>query len=216
MRERIYDFKADGLVVHWDYLRCIHVEECVRGLPEVFDPDRRPWIDPSLATPDEVADVCERCPTGALHYDRTDGKPPEQTPQTNQITVSSDGPLFVRGDVHIVDAEDQTLLRDTRVALCRCGHSRNKPLCDGSHEKSEFRSSGALTDAHLSQGDGQTPEPDELKIKAVDPGPLKITGSAELRSEGSNECCHVRVGALCCCGRSSNKPFCDGTHNLAP
>jgi CDGSH-type Zn-finger protein/uncharacterized Fe-S cluster protein YjdI len=212
MRTRIYSFESDGIVVHWDYLRCIHVEECIRSLPEVFDRDRRPWIDPTQATAERVAWACERCPTGALHYERKDGGAAERTPEKNAITVSSDGPLFVKGDVRIVGEGGELLLDETRVALCRCGHSRNKPLCDGSHEKAEFRAEATLTDAHVNAGVGGESEGGELVIRVADPGPLMIKGSAEIRSDGSPNCCHVRVGALCCCGKSKNKPFCDGSH----
>jgi CDGSH-type Zn-finger protein/uncharacterized Fe-S cluster protein YjdI len=212
MRTRIYSFESEGIIVHWDYHRCIHVEECIRSLPEVFDRHRRPWIDPTQATADRVASACERCPTGALHYKRKDGGPAERTPEKNEITVSLDGPLYVKGDVRITDAAGEALLEDTRMALCRCGQSRNKPLCDGSHEKAEFKADAALTDAHVSAGVGGTSEGGELVIRVADPGPLMIKGSAEIRSDQSASCCHVRVGALCCCGKSKNKPFCDGSH----
>jgi CDGSH-type Zn-finger protein/uncharacterized Fe-S cluster protein YjdI len=212
MRSRVYSFEADDIIVHWDYLRCIHVEECIRSLPEVFDRHRRPWIDPALASADEVVAACEVCPTGALHYERKDDGPAEQTPATNTITVSSDGPLFVKGKIRIVDEDGEPLLEETRVALCRCGHSRNKPLCDGSHEKAGFRAVGELAEAHVNAGREGKSEGGELLIRAADPGPLVINGSAEIRSDQSANCCHVRVGALCCCGRSKNKPFCDGSH----
>ena len=216
MKSRIYRFEAKDIVVSWDYVRCIHVEACIRTLPAVFDRNRRPWIDPSLATADEVVAACEACPTGALHYERLDGGAPEKTPDRNTITVSADGPLFVKGDL-VISSEDGTpLLKDTRAALCRCGHSRNKPLCDGNHEENAFTAEAALTPAALERGDGDEPERDPLAIKAADPGPLLIRGSAEITSGDGNSgrCCHVRVGALCCCGKSSNKPFCDGSHAL--
>jgi CDGSH-type Zn-finger protein/uncharacterized Fe-S cluster protein YjdI len=212
MRTRVYSFESDDIIVHWDYLRCIHVEECIRSLPEVFDRHRRPWIDPNLAPADRVAWACETCPTGALHYERKDGGPAEQAAATNTITVSSDGPLFVKGDVRIVDESGESLLEETRVALCRCGHTRNRPLCDGSHEKAEFQAEGALTEAHASAGRGGESEGGELLIRVVNPGPLTIKGSAEIRGDRTPSCSHVRAGALCCCGRSKNKPFCDGSH----
>ncbi len=212
MRSRIYTFESEQIIVHWDSMRCIHVEECIRCLPEVFDRDRRPWIDPSLATAERVAWACERCPTGALHYERLDGGPVEQTPGRNEIVVSSDGPLYVKGDVRVVDGGGQSLLKETRVALCRCGQSRNKPLCDGSHEKSGFEAEGALTEAHVNGGEEGEPASGELLIRAANPGPLTIKGSAQIRGDRSNNCCLVRVGALCCCGKSKNKPFCDGSH----
>lgn len=57
------------------------------------------------------------------------------------ITACLDGPLLVRGPVEIVDA-DGTPIEPGRstVALCRCGRSRRKPFCDGSHVVARFRS----------------------------------------------------------------------------
>jgi CDGSH-type Zn-finger protein/uncharacterized Fe-S cluster protein YjdI len=215
MKSRIFRFEAEDIIVFWDYVRCIHVEACIRSLPAVFDRYRKPWIDPRLATADDVVAACEACPTGALHYERQDGGDPEAVPPVNTITVSADGPLFVKGDLDITGEAGEPLLKETRAALCRCGQSRNKPLCDGSHREIEFTAEGALTPAAVERGDGDAPEGGPLTIRASNPGPLMIRGSVELASEdGGNSCCHVRVGALCCCGKSKNKPFCDGSHAL--
>lgn len=52
---------------------CQHAAECVRGMPEVFDTAKRPWIDPGVADTPEAADrlreVIRRCPSGALHIE---------------------------------------------------------------------------------------------------------------------------------------------------
>ena len=212
MRSKVYTFESDSVIVHWDYHRCIHVEACIRTLPTVFDRHNRPWIDPTQATAEEVAEACEACPTGALHYERKDGGRAEATPTENTIIVTSDGPLFVKGDVRVTDAEGETILQDTRVALCRCGHSKNKPLCDNGHLKAEFKAEGALDETRVQESRGGSSEGGELVIRTSDPGPLTIKGSAEIRGDTANDCCVVRVGALCCCGKSKNKPFCDGSH----
>ena len=212
MRTRIYSFEADGIVVHWDYHRCIHFEACIRALPDVFERNKRPWITPACGSVDDVAAACEACPTGALHYERRDTGSPEATPDKNTITVSSDGPLYAKGDVRVTDETGETILKDTRVALCRCGQSRNKPLCDGSHEKVEFKADGALTEAQVNESAADVPDGGKLVIRAIDPGPLTIKGATAIRGEGARNCCVVRVGALCCCGKSKNKPFCDGSH----
>lgn len=214
MKSRIYRFESEDIIVSWDYVRCIHVEACIRSLPAVFDRHRRPWIDPSLATADDVAAACEACPTGALHYERLDGGAAEKTPDRNTITVSADGPLFAKGDLNITNEAGETILRETRAALCRCGHSRNKPLCDGSHREEEFAAESTLTAAALERDDGDTPEGGSLNIRVSDPGPLMIRGSTELGTDSSSDCAHVRVGAFCCCGKSKNKPFCDGSHAI--
>lgn len=49
------------------------------------------------------------------------------------------GPLWVRGDIEIVDAEGEPYEVRNRVTLCRCGASKNKPFCDGSHIEADFR-----------------------------------------------------------------------------
>ncbi|MFC2078923.1 CDGSH iron-sulfur domain-containing protein [Candidatus Bipolaricaulota bacterium] len=212
MRSRIFRFESEDIIVNWDYVRCIHVEACIRSLPVVFDRHQRPWINPTKASAEEIVVACEACPTGALHYERLDDGPAEKTPDRNSIIVSADGPLFIRGDLNITDEDGGTILRETRAALCRCGQSRNKPLCDGSHREVEFSAESRLTAAALERGDGEEPGGGVLTIQAANPGPLLIRGSAELGSDGSNSCAHVRVGAFCCCGKSKTKPFCDGSH----
>jgi CDGSH-type Zn-finger protein len=97
---------------------------------------------PDAADADEVADVVMACPTGALQFKRTDDGPDVPMPDGNVVTVVPGGPLYLRGDVELVDIEDETLLSDTRVALCRCGATGNGPLCDGSHEESAFDADG--------------------------------------------------------------------------
>lgn len=67
------EYPGDGVIVEWHASRCIHSGNCARGLPLVFDPKRRPWIDPSSATADQIVEVVMRCPSGALQFRRTDG-----------------------------------------------------------------------------------------------------------------------------------------------
>ena len=54
-------YRGQGVSVHFNAARCIHAAECVRGLPGVFDPQARPWIQPDKATADEVMAVVSRC-----------------------------------------------------------------------------------------------------------------------------------------------------------
>jgi uncharacterized Fe-S cluster protein YjdI len=61
-------YAAPKVTVFYDRGRCRHYAECVRGLPQVFDPTRRPWIRADLADAQAVAEVVRRCPTDALHY----------------------------------------------------------------------------------------------------------------------------------------------------
>lgn len=136
MKTKRYTYESDEIVVTWDKERCTHAAECVRGLPAVFQRDRRPWIDPTLGTADDIARVIHRCPTGALTYERLDGGAIEE--QQNEVRALPNGPYVVRGDIVVVDQEGEVLLEATRVALCRCGGSSNKPFCDGTHKKNGF------------------------------------------------------------------------------
>ena len=133
------NYEAEGIRVHWDSDLCIHTAICLNGLPEVFDTQRRPWIDVNAADADRIAHVVERCPTGALTYERLDGKPGEQPPSQTTVVPWPNGPLQVRGQVEIRDSQGTLFESATRVTLCRCGNSRNQPYCDLSHRSSGFR-----------------------------------------------------------------------------
>jgi uncharacterized Fe-S cluster protein YjdI len=135
----VRDYTADGITVRWEPRFCIHSGLCVRDLPLVFDRTRRPWIDPAQAPADAIADVVLNCPSGALHFTRTDGGAEEEAPPAS-IAPQPDGPLYLRGRVTIVDEDGAVIREDTRVALCRCGASKHKPFCDGTHEQIGFKS----------------------------------------------------------------------------
>jgi uncharacterized Fe-S cluster protein YjdI len=131
-------YVGDAIEVHWEPRLCIHVRNCVRDLPNVFLPEARPWVAVDAADADAVAAAVEHCPTGALHYRRLDGGADEQAPEETTVEPRPNGPLFLRGRLRIVAADGQVIRQDTRVALCRCGASGNKPFCDGSHRRIGF------------------------------------------------------------------------------
>lgn len=129
-------YKGEDVTVFFAAWRCLHVAECVRGLPEVFDTDKRPWIQPDHADASTVAEVVRRCPTGALHYALSGQE--EIGDEATKITPQPDGPLLIRGNLRIETPEGE--VEETRAALCRCGQSGNKPFCDGTHSKVGWRS----------------------------------------------------------------------------
>jgi uncharacterized Fe-S cluster protein YjdI/CDGSH-type Zn-finger protein len=135
--ERVY--RNDQIEVLWEPSLCIHVGACFTGLPQAFDPRRRPWVDVNGATPDEISEVVQRCPTGALHYRRRDGGPQETAGDVVTVQPRTNGPLFVRGPIQVIDIQGNVAREDTRLALCRCGQSGNKPYCDGTHREIGFR-----------------------------------------------------------------------------
>ena len=132
-------YEGADVTVTFDPRLCIHSEECVRGLPSVFDPTRQRWIRPDAASADEVVAVVARCPTGALRARRrgdagaASGAEPAVT-----ITVSRDGPLLLQGAVRIRNDAGETIAEAGAAALCRCGATANPPFCDGSHTRVGF------------------------------------------------------------------------------
>lgn len=205
MKEDVHRYTGDEIDVN----RCIHVKACVDGLSSVFDPDSRPWVRPDASDADEVASVIADCPTGALQFERKDGGPEEATPEENTVTVAPNGPVYLRGDVEIATSDDEVLLEDTRVALCRCGASANKPLCDDSHVDVGFEDGGAIADCGSVTEDD--PAEDVLRVTPKSGGPLMLSGEFEIESADERSCAGTET-ALCRCGASDDKPFCDGTH----
>ena len=208
---RIHKYQGEGILVTWDSSRCIHVAECLRGLPQVFDVRTMPWVRPDRAAADAVAAVVERCPSGALHYERLDGGPAERPAERNVIQVSSDGPLFARGDLEVVTPQGALLLTDTRVALCRCGTSKNKPFCDNSHIEAAFVAPGTLASDQTEQ-DTTTAQDGRLRIVLLENGPLELEGSFVITSADAQTAYAGDRAWLCRCGGSRGKPFCDETH----
>jgi uncharacterized Fe-S cluster protein YjdI/CDGSH-type Zn-finger protein len=139
---------APEVTVFYDRGRCRHYAECVRGLPEVFDVTRRPWIRADLADAQAVAEVVRRCPTGALHYHLLAAEP-EAPIHPTSITPDSRGPLLVRGDL-VLDTPEGPL-RETRAALCACGRTQNQPFCDGACGVNAGSSGGTRDQAETSQ-----------------------------------------------------------------
>jgi CDGSH-type Zn-finger protein/uncharacterized Fe-S cluster protein YjdI len=206
---KIRRYEGDGIRVAYDAERCIHAAECVHGLPEVFDPNRRPWIEAGAASADDLAAVIRRCPTGALTYARLDGQPEERPSATNELRIAEDGPVHVRGALVLLDAEHREIRRETRVAFCRCGASENKPYCDGRHAEAGFSDSGVIGNPTI-RPPGEDDSSD-LTIRLRPDGPLVLEGRFTVTAS-DGEPVHGSSGALCRCGASKNKPFCDGTH----
>lgn len=210
MNDKRHTFENDAIRVTWSKQRCIHAAECVARLPQVFQPGTKPWIKTEAERADAIAAVVERCPTGALQHERKDGGPAEALPQANTVLLSRNGPIYVRGDLELRAEDGTVLLRDTRMALCRCGASANKPLCDNAHRGTGFRDAGAIADLDGVQDPGSANT--KLVIIAHTNGPYEFDGPLALASaDGAT----VLTGTslwLCRCGGSKNKPFCDGSH----
>lgn len=206
----IKTYKGQDIVIHYDAARCIHAAECVRGAPLAFDPTTRPWIQPDNADAAIVAEVVQRCPTGALRAERGDGTPLEPTAARNTAALQPDGPIYLRGRVVYSGGSQATLVEYTRLALCRCGASGNKPFCDGSHAKAGFTDSGHCAKAVPASAAAEPVGP--VTLNPIANGPLMVEGRIEFRAADGSTFVSDEKTWLCRCGRSGNKPFCDGTH----
>lgn len=204
-------YTGNDVEITYDIERCIHAAECANGLPGVFDPNRKPWVDPNGASADEVAAVIQRCPTGALKFRRTDSGSAEVPAENATIAVAEDGPLYVTGNlrIHMPDAEQP--LVETRAAFCRCGASKAKPFCDGAHQEAKFRD-GCRVDLARAVDDEYSDDTDVIDVTPLADGPLKVEGLIEIAGADNAETGRFAGAFLCRCGASSNKPFCDGSH----
>lgn len=198
--------KGHSLDVIYDGKRCIHARFCVTGLPRVFESNvtQGPWIHPDEGDADRIVEIVHRCPSGALHYERPDGKV-EPKPEVNLITLRENGPYVVRADVALDGAP-----AGYRMTLCRCGASANKPFCDNSHRKAAFAATSEPPPArHPPMLD------DRGSALAIDPevdGPLVVRGNVEIVSGTSMVVGRGTGFRLCRCGASASKPFCDESH----
>lgn len=209
MEKKIHTYKSEDITIEFDSKRCLHSAECVNRLRSVFDPDEKPWVQPENASAEEIQEVVHQCPTGALQYN---GNSEEKPSRQNTITIVPDGPLYLRGDIEIQNAEGETLLEDTRVALCRCGESNNKPLCDNSHEDIAFTAPAAFDKAKLKPTNSGDRSQGKLIVKLMNNGPILLEGSYCVYSIAQEATSSTKNVAMCRCGKSASKPFCDGTH----
>jgi uncharacterized Fe-S cluster protein YjdI len=139
-REKTY---TNGEVtVIWKPDTCIHSEKCWRGLPAVFKPKEKPWIQTDGAGTEAIIRQVRQCPSGALSYRMNDGHTdPAAAPagETISVEVLPNGPLMVKGTLKVRKPNGEEETCTNRTAFCRCGASANKPFCDGSHKKVDFQ-----------------------------------------------------------------------------
>jgi CDGSH-type Zn-finger protein/uncharacterized Fe-S cluster protein YjdI len=205
---RVESAEGRDITVHFDHGRCIHARFCVTGEPEVFRANTAgDWIHPDAATPERIAIIARQCPSGAITYDRKDGAPGEELPKVNTLRIREDGPYAFNAPLLIDGAE-----AGLRATLCRCGLSKRKPFCDGSHVDSGFEASG---EPATRESEPLAERAGPLSIRLVADGPLDISGNLEILSGTGRTVDRVTCARLCRCGLSNTKPFCDYSHEAA-
>lgn len=130
--DRRESYAAKRITIHDNRAICSHAGYCSDGLAAVFKYEQEPWIDPAGGAVEAIVETIRRCPSGALSYtlDGVDGPAEQREPS---ITVTKDGPHAVAGDVQMPGQAWGQGASKQRFTLCRCGASRNKPFCDGTH-----------------------------------------------------------------------------------
>jgi len=132
----------------------------------------------------------------------------------NSIMVRPDGPLICKGDVNIslLNADGDVILQDKEFALCRCGQSSNKPFCDGTHKKESIQQ--ATQNFNDSNEEDISGIEEEMIISVKTNAMYSVKGAVVIFSrDGLSKTTRTKA-ALCRCGHSEHKPFCDGKHKL--
>lgn len=202
----IEEVEGERLTLIYEGKRCIHARHCVTWGPTVFLANvQGPWIHPDTVDAERVAEIAHLCPSGAIRYRRKDGRPDESAPPVNLVAVREAGPYAFRGDLRIRGVPE-----GHRATLCRCGASKHKPFCDGSHHDVSFDATGEPKTG--TQTDMLAVRNGPLAIEPQINGPLEITGNLEITSGTGRMVARVTQVRLCRCGASGNKPYCDGSH----
>jgi CDGSH-type Zn-finger protein len=131
-------YRAKGITIHDNRSICAHAGRCTDGLASVFKYKSEPWIEPAGGTIEKIVDTIRSCPSGALSYtlENVEGGEPQREPS---IAVTKDGPYAVVGGAQLLEHTWAQGASTEHYTLCRCGGSRNKPFCDGTHWSIGFK-----------------------------------------------------------------------------
>ena len=195
---------AEGISLHFDGVRCIHSRHCVLEAPTVFLANTPgAWIHPESTTVEHCVRVAQHCPSGAITYERHDGGPQEAAPPVNVLRVRENGPYALHAAMELPTGTE------FRATLCRCGQSRRKPYCDGSHAAAGFTASG---EPATCPSEPLAVRSGTLIVTPLPNGPLQLSGSVEICTGTGRTVFRTQSTRLCRCGASESKPFCDGSH----
>jgi CDGSH-type Zn-finger protein len=134
--DRARVLKGDAVVMTDDPSLCTHAGHCADRFTDVWEMIRK-TTDPAVRT--RLQQMVELCPSGRLAHAPTSDAEPVEPEFEPSIAVVKDGPIWVRGGIPIESSDGTTYETRNRVTLCRCGHSDNKPFCDGTHKVVGFR-----------------------------------------------------------------------------
>lgn len=136
---KIKEYTNGEVTITWEAHKCIHSELCVKGLPQVFKPDGRPWISVDAASTEALVNQVKQCPSGALGFYMNRSQDKRAEAMETKVEVMENGPLLVYGTLQVTHKDGTEETKNRTTAFCRCGASQNKPYCDGAHVAQEFK-----------------------------------------------------------------------------
>jgi len=131
------NYAGEKITIHDNRGICAHAGRCTDGLPAVWRLKQEPWIDPNGASREEIIATIRKCPSGALSY-TTEGTEHRDRDGKPSVFVAPNGPYVVSGGPDLVDTPRGEGASTDHFTLCRCGGSKNKPFCDGTHWHNKF------------------------------------------------------------------------------
>ena len=132
------NWQGKKITIHDNRGICAHAGRCTDGLPSVFRLKEEPWIHPDAASADEIIATIQNCPSGALSYSVDDVEHRDREGEPT-IFVAPNGPYVVSGGPELLDAARLEGASKEHFTMCRCGGSKNKPFCDGTHWHIKFK-----------------------------------------------------------------------------
>ena len=166
------------------------------------------WDKPAVLEEQESTD--EKALDRWFREQRGTKRVPKRLDLPNELLITNGGPLKMTGNITLI-AEDGSVTHANHLSLCRCGASKNKPICDDQHLEVEFFDNGTVQRVSDWM---PVNRPQTITITCVENGPLKFRGYLRIYNKKGQECITMS-GALCRCGKSSNKPFCDSHKGCA-
>ncbi len=139
LEDKIDSYSGAEITIFDNRSICAHSGVCTDNLAAVFRLKQEPFVDADAASIEEITHITNKCPSGALSYTLKKDDDNVKANANSAVMVAPNGPYVVSGDIALVDTKSGEGAAKNQAALCRCGASKNKPFCDGSHWAIEFK-----------------------------------------------------------------------------
>ncbi len=131
------NYKGEKITIHDNRGICAHAGRCTDGLAAVFHLREEPWIYPNSADAEAIIATINQCPSGALSYSVNEEEHRDRSGDPS-VFIAPNGPYVVSGGPRLENTERGEGASTEHFTMCRCGGSKNKPFCDGTHWSNGF------------------------------------------------------------------------------